>query len=105
MDPTPKPTLTDAEFRLLTSILRERAGLHFDESTRFLVERRIGRPRGDDSIHALHRIEAADAHEQRQIAPILRDTTSQVGQHVVVPCLGQRRKPLGRFAAIRQDAD
>jgi len=39
----PKPTLTDAEFRLLTSILRERVGLHFDESTRFLVERRIAR--------------------------------------------------------------
>ena len=39
----PKPTLTDAEFRLLTSILRERAGLHFDENTRFLVERRIAR--------------------------------------------------------------
>lgn len=38
-----EPTLTDAEFRLLTSILRERVGLHFDESTRFLVERRIAR--------------------------------------------------------------
>ena len=38
-----RPTLTDAECRLLTSILRERVGLHFDESTRFLVERRIAR--------------------------------------------------------------
>ncbi len=39
----PKPTLTDAEFRLFSTLLRERAGLHFDESTRFLVERRIAR--------------------------------------------------------------
>ena len=38
-----KPTLSDAEFRLFTSILRERAGLHFDENTRFLVETRVAR--------------------------------------------------------------
>jgi chemotaxis protein methyltransferase CheR len=38
-----KPTLTDAEFRLFSSILRERAGLHFDEHTRFLVDRRVAR--------------------------------------------------------------
>lgn len=36
-------TLSDAEFRLLAAHLRERAGLHFDESTRFLVETRIAR--------------------------------------------------------------
>jgi chemotaxis protein methyltransferase CheR len=37
------PVLSDAEFRIFTSILRERSGLHFDESTRFLVEKRIAR--------------------------------------------------------------
>jgi chemotaxis protein methyltransferase CheR len=40
---TPGPTLSDAEFRLFTSMLRERVGLHFDESTRYLVERRVAR--------------------------------------------------------------
>lgn len=38
-----KPILTDAEFRLFSTLLRDRAGLHFDESTRFLVERRVAR--------------------------------------------------------------
>jgi len=38
-----KPQLTDAEFRLFTDLIRRRCGLHFDESTRFLVERRLGR--------------------------------------------------------------
>lgn len=39
----PKPTLSDAEFRLFSTLVRDRAGLHFDESTRYLVERRIAR--------------------------------------------------------------
>ncbi len=34
-------TLTDAEFRIFTEYLRERCGLHFDEGTRYLVEKRI----------------------------------------------------------------
>jgi chemotaxis protein methyltransferase CheR len=33
--------LTDAEFRLFTDILRNRCGLHFDDDTRFLVEKRL----------------------------------------------------------------
>lgn len=33
--------LTDAEFRLFTDLLRQRCGLHFDEATRFLVEKRV----------------------------------------------------------------
>lgn len=40
---TRAPALTDAEFRLFTALLRERFGLHFDESTRFLLEGRIAR--------------------------------------------------------------
>lgn len=36
-------TLTDAEFRIFTEYLRERSGLHFDEDTRYLVEKRIFR--------------------------------------------------------------
>ena len=35
--------LTDAEFRLFTDLLRNRCGLHFDEGTRFLVEKRLVR--------------------------------------------------------------
>jgi len=37
------PVLSDAEFRLFTALLRERSGLHFDDGTRFLVEKRIAR--------------------------------------------------------------
>ncbi len=35
--------LTDAEFRLFTDFLRSRCGLHFDEDTRYLVEKRLAR--------------------------------------------------------------
>jgi len=35
--------LTDAEFRLFTDYLRGRCGLHFDEDTRYLVEKRLAR--------------------------------------------------------------
>ena len=35
--------LTDAEFRLFTDYLRARCGLHFDEDTRYLVEKRLVR--------------------------------------------------------------
>jgi len=35
--------LTDAEFRLFTDLLRSRCGLHFDDATRFLVEKRLAR--------------------------------------------------------------
>jgi len=35
--------LTDAEFRLFTDFLRGRCGLHFDEDTRYLVEKRLMR--------------------------------------------------------------
>jgi chemotaxis protein methyltransferase CheR len=35
--------LTDAEFRLFTDLLRNRCGLHFDNATRFLVEKRLAR--------------------------------------------------------------
>ncbi len=35
--------LGDAEFRIFTGLLRERCGLHFDESTRYLFEKRVAR--------------------------------------------------------------
>ncbi len=35
--------LSDAEFRLFTDLLRARCGLHFDEDTRYLVEKRVAR--------------------------------------------------------------
>ncbi len=37
------PTLSDAEFRLFTDFLRRRCGLHFNEDTRYLVEKRLAR--------------------------------------------------------------
>lgn len=35
--------LSDAEFRIFTDLVRRRCGLHFDESTRFIVEKRLAR--------------------------------------------------------------
>jgi len=34
-------TMTSAEFRIFSDLLRSRCGLHFDEATRFLVEKRL----------------------------------------------------------------
>ena len=36
-------TLTDAEFRMFADLVREHAGLDFNESSRFLLERRLAR--------------------------------------------------------------
>jgi chemotaxis protein methyltransferase CheR len=41
VDDRSMPKLTDAEFRLFTEFLRSRCGLHFDEDTRYLVEKRL----------------------------------------------------------------
>lgn len=43
MDDHVIPKLTDAEFRLFADFLRGRCGLHFDEDTRCLVEKRLAR--------------------------------------------------------------
>jgi chemotaxis protein methyltransferase CheR len=43
MDDHSNLKLTDAEFRLFTDFLRGRCGLHFDEDTRYLVEKRLSR--------------------------------------------------------------
>ncbi len=40
--------MSDAEFRMFCELLRERSGLHFDDETRFLVEKRLSR-----RVHAL----------------------------------------------------
>jgi chemotaxis protein methyltransferase CheR len=39
----PKLKSTDAEFRLFADFIRGRCGLHFDEDTRYLVEKRLAR--------------------------------------------------------------
>ncbi len=43
MDDHSKLKPTDAEFRLFTDFLRGRCGLHFNEDTRYLVEKRLAR--------------------------------------------------------------
>jgi chemotaxis protein methyltransferase CheR len=42
--------LSDAEFRLFTELVRNRCGLHFDEATRFLVEKRVARRMEDCDV-------------------------------------------------------
>ena len=36
-------TLTDAEFRMFADLIRKHSGLDYDESSRFLLERRLAR--------------------------------------------------------------
>ena len=35
--------MTDAEFRMFCELVKSRCGLHFDEDSRFIVEKRLGR--------------------------------------------------------------
>ncbi len=42
-DPNEALVISDAEFRLFGELLRNHCGLHFDESSRFLLEKRVGR--------------------------------------------------------------
>lgn len=37
------PAMSDAEFRMFCELLRNHCGLHFDESSRFLLDKRVGR--------------------------------------------------------------
>ena len=39
----PMPVMRDAEFRMFCELLRDHCGLHFDDSSRFLLERRVAR--------------------------------------------------------------
>ena len=42
-DSTEVAAMSDAEFRMFCELLRSHCGLHFDEASRFLLERRVGR--------------------------------------------------------------
>jgi chemotaxis protein methyltransferase CheR len=37
------PEMSDSEFRMFCELLRNHCGLHFDEASRFLLEKRVGR--------------------------------------------------------------
>jgi chemotaxis protein methyltransferase CheR len=37
------PVMSDSEFRMFSELLRSHCGLHFEESSRFLLEKRVGR--------------------------------------------------------------
>ncbi len=39
----PQLTMTDAEFRMFCELVKSRCGLHFDEDSRFIVEKRLAR--------------------------------------------------------------
>jgi len=43
LDPRPELRITDAEFRMLSELLRRHCGLHFGAESRFLLERRVAR--------------------------------------------------------------
>jgi chemotaxis protein methyltransferase CheR len=38
-----KPLMTDAEFRMMSELLRRHCGLHFGSESRFILEKRLGR--------------------------------------------------------------
>jgi chemotaxis protein methyltransferase CheR len=42
-DPHATAEMSDAEFRMFSELLRNHCGLHFDDASRFLLEKRVGR--------------------------------------------------------------
>jgi len=43
LEPSNQPTMSDAEFRMITELLRNHCGLHFGPESRFLLEKRLAR--------------------------------------------------------------
>ncbi len=40
------PKMSDAEFRMISELLRRRCGLHFGPESRFILEKRVATGRG-----------------------------------------------------------
>lgn len=102
--------MTDAEFRMISELLRSRCGLHFDEDSRFLVEKRIARRIQDNDIgsfaayHYLLRNEPAGEQEFSALIDVLTTNETyffrEIGQlrtliEEIIPALLLRRRSVG----------
>ena len=110
-----EPKMSDAEFRMISELLRNRSGLHFDEDSRFLVEKRISRRIQENdlgSFAAYHYLLRSDAGGEEELAALIDVLTTnetyffrELGQlraliDEIVPELLLRRRRLGRSGPL-----
>jgi chemotaxis protein methyltransferase CheR len=107
---TQDPKMSDAEFRMISELLKSRCGLHFDEDSRFLVEKRVARRVHENevgSFAAYHYLLRNGSAGEEEFAALIDSITTnetyffrEVGQlrtliDEVVPELIIRRRQLG----------
>ena len=71
--------LTETEFRLFRDLLRDHCGLHFDQDSRFLLEKRLAarvRELGLGSFSAYHYLLRTDASGDRELSHIVDELTT-----------------------------
>jgi chemotaxis protein methyltransferase CheR len=104
-------TLTDAEFRMLSELIKARCGLHFDEDSRFLVEKRVRRrivETDAGSFNAYHLLLRDGRHGEEEFAQLIDVLTTnetyffrESGQlraliEEIIPEIQSRRSAHGR---------
>lgn len=116
VSPVPEPhSLSDAEYRIFTDLVRDRCGLHFDQNTRFIVEKRVARLI-QDSEHAsvasyLFQLRSGPASEDEMASVIDLLTTNETYffreraqlealVHEIIPDVLSQRSRAGRPVSI-----
>jgi len=79
LGPTSDQTMSDAEFRMLTELIKARCGLHFDEDSRFLVDKRVRRRIQETdvgSFNAYHLLLRDGGHGEEEFARLIDALTT-----------------------------
>ena len=102
--------MTDAEFRMFCELVKSRCGLHFDEDSRFLIEKRLARRvrecgLGSFAAYHLHLRSAGEGEEEYSnlVDTLTTNETyffRELGQlrammDEIIPALVQRRRDTG----------
>jgi chemotaxis protein methyltransferase CheR len=77
--PTHDETMTDSEFRMLCELIKGRCGLHFDEDSRFLVDKRVARRIQEadvSSFSAYHLLLRDGRHGEEEFANLIDALTT-----------------------------
>jgi chemotaxis protein methyltransferase CheR len=102
--------MTDAEFRMFCELVKSRCGLHFDEDSRFLVEKRLARrvrECGLGSFAAYHLLLRKEGEGEEEFSNVVDTLTTnetyffrEIGQmralmEEIIPALTQQRRSSG----------
>jgi chemotaxis protein methyltransferase CheR len=102
--------MTDAEFRMFCELVKSRCGLHFDEDSRFIVEKRLARrvrECGLGSFAAYHLLLRKGGEGEEEFSNVVDTLTTnetyffrEIGQmralmDEIIPALMQRRRAAG----------